>query len=198
MDPRLPSPDSVTLGIIAGGRGSRLGGMEKAWLTLDRVPQVSRLEQVLRPDAANVLVSANRSQSRYRQAGFSVVADRLAGDWGPLAGLDALANACRTPWLLTVPVDLVHSPGGLVRELWAAGKSAGAFAVDDDGPQPLVALWPNEALRRAMEKAIACQALAVKDLQATLGMKPARLRGVRFGNLNTFDDLASAGIQPPR
>jgi len=33
----------VTLGILAGGRASRLGGRDKAWLQRDGVPQVLRI-----------------------------------------------------------------------------------------------------------------------------------------------------------
>ena len=69
-------------------------------------------------------------------------------------------------------------------------------AEDDDGPQPLVALWRVMPLRGALHAALASGDHAVHALQRRLGMGPVRLTGVRFGNLNTPEDLRSAGIEP--
>ncbi|MGH8080543.1 MAG: molybdenum cofactor guanylyltransferase, partial [Lysobacter sp.] len=78
--------------------------------------------------------------------------------------------------------------------LIAAQNGQGAYAVDDDGVQPLFALWPLAPLRIALADALARRALAVRALQAALGMTALRLDGLRFGNLNTPDDLAAAGF----
>ena len=191
----MSSSQSVTLGLLAGGAGSRLGGADKAWLQRGGVPQVLRLARRLSGETASVLVSANRDPARYTEAGLVVIADRRA-DIGPIAGLDALANACTTPWLLTLPVDLVDVNDCLLRSLAAAGGD-GAFAIDDDGAQPLVALWRVEALREALSVALAADEIAVHALQARMGIVGVRFAGFRFGNLNTPDDLAAAGIEPP-
>ena len=184
----------TTLGILAGGRGSRLGGVDKAWLRRDGMTQVERIVARLAPEVDEVLVSANRNRDAYAGIGLATVADTVP-DIGPLGGLDALAGACTGDWLLTLPVDLFSFNDCLLRSLAARGPS-GAFAVDDDGPQPRVALWPVAALRPAVAAAVAEGDYAVHALQARLGMVPLRLEGVRFGNLNTPQDLAKAGIEP--
>jgi len=184
----------ITLGLLAGGAGSRLGGMDKAWLQRGGVPQVLRLAKRLSGETASTLVSANRDLLRYAEAGLAAIPDRRA-DIGPIAGLDALANACATPWLLTLPVDLVDVNDCLLRSLVAAGGE-GAFAIDDDGEQPLVALWRIEALREAVSAALAENEIAVHALQARMGMAGVRFAGFRFGNLNTPADLVAAGIEP--
>ncbi len=185
----------MTLGLIAGGAGSRLGGVDKAWLQRGGVPQVLRLVRRLTGETVSVLVSANRDLARYAEAGLAAIPDRHAGI-GPIGGLDALANACTTSWLLTVPVDLVDVNDCLLRSLAAAGGT-GAFAIDDDGAQPLVALWPIAALREALSAALATNEIAVHALQARMGMVGVRFAGFRFGNLNTPGDLAAAGIESP-
>lgn len=187
-----PTPSDITLGILAGGRATRLGGLDKAWLERDGVAQVLRWQRRFAHEAGTTLVSANRDLHRYRAAGLHAVVDRSERDIGPLAGLDALAAACATPWMLTLPVDLVGVNECLLPTLAAAAGDVGAFAIDDDGPQPLVALWRVTPLRDAMDDALAGSG-AVHALQHALGMAPVRLAGVRFGNLNTPDDLASAG-----
>jgi len=184
--------DQITLGMLAGGRATRLGGIDKAWLKRDGEPQVLRLAQIFSAHVDAVLVSANRGSERYAAHGMRAIVDQVL-DIGPLGGLDALAQACATPWLLTLPVDIVFVNDGLVQNLAAAG-TRGACAQDDDGVQPLVALWPVAALREAIAKAIDSDNYAIHALQARLGMACVRFTGVRFGNLNTPDDLDAAGI----
>ncbi|MEZ0470017.1 molybdenum cofactor guanylyltransferase [Luteimonas salinilitoris] len=196
MNARPPAlgQEAVTLGILAGGRGLRLGGADKAWLRRDGMAQVQRLAARFAPETGAVLVSANRAAERYAAIGLAMIADRTP-DAGPLGGLDALAQTCGSAWLLTVPVDLVSVNDCLLPSLAAAGGT-GAYAVDDDGVQPLVALWRAEALRRSAAAAIASGDLMVQALQRRLGMAAVRLAGVRFGNLNTPGDLAAAGFDP--
>ena len=184
----------VTLGILAGGRASRLGGFDKAWLERDGVPQVLRIARRFDAQVATVIVSANRDLSRYAEHGMTTVADALP-DGGPIGGLDALARTCHTPWLLTLPVDVVGVNECLLQTLAAAASTTGVFAVDDDGPEPLVALWQADALREAIVAAIASRNFAVHALQAKLAMAEVRFPGVRFGNLNTPADLIAAGIE---
>ena len=185
---------AVTLGVLAGGLGTRLGGVEKAWLEKDGKPQVRRLVDRVRVEVDAVLVSANRGLERHAAEGLVALPDREPG-LGPLGGLDALAAACATPWLLTLPVDLVSVNDCLLRSLRAAGPQ-GAWAEDDDGRQPLVALWPVAPLRAALPVVLDSDDLSARHLQSRLGMTGVRFAGVRFGNLNTPEDLAAAGYAP--
>lgn len=191
----LPRPSNTTLGILAGGRATRLGGIDKAWLERDGVPQVLRLASRFALVVHEVLVSANRDSTRYAGHGLQVIRDRHA-DAGPLGGLDALAQACNTAWLLTIPVDVIGVNECLLPSLQAATAKNGAFAEDEDGPQPLVAMWRVDALRDAVAATIEARDLAVHALQAQLGMACVRFPGVRFGNLNTPADLHAAGYSP--
>ena len=184
--------EALTLGVLAGGQGTRLGGCAKAWIVRDGMTQVERLVRRFERDVAHVLVSANRDAVRFASLGLTVVADRVP-DQGPLGGLEALAAACTTPWLLTVPVDLVFVNDCLVPTLSSA-RETGASVEDEDGPQPLVALWNVAALRGALAFD---DDLSVQGLQSRLHMPRIRLPGVRLGNLNTFNDLANAGARLP-
>ena len=182
----------ITLGILAGGRASRLGGRDKAWLTRSGMPQVVRIAQRFAGECGTVLVSANAQSERYAAHGFDVVPDRALGI-GPLGGIEALAAACATLWLLTVPVDLIDTNDCLLRSL-AAIDAGGAVAEDDDGVQPLIALYRVDALRCAAAAAIGRGDYAVQAMQASLDMRRVRFAGLRFGNLNTPDDLHAAGF----
>lgn len=191
---RTEAGSDITLGIVAGGRASRLGGLDKAWLERGGVPQVLRLIGAVVAEVDATIVSANRSLSRYEASGLAVVADppERRGQ-GPIAALDALARASTTTWLVTLPVDLVDIPSGSVAALRGGRGPDGAYAQDVDGAQPLVALWRTAALRAALD-AVGPGPVAVHALHARMQTACVRFEGVRFGNLNTPADLAAAGI----
>ena len=192
------APDQITLGILAGGLATRLGGADKAWLQRDGVDQATRWRDRFAGEVGAMLISANRQLQRCALAGLDPVPDRLPGNLGPLAGLDALADACRTPWLLTIPVDVVEVGPHLLAGLIDAANAGGACACacDDDGLQPLIALWRVEALRAAVAAALAADELAVQALQRRLDIVQVHFPGLRFGNLNTPADLSAAGFGP--
>lgn len=184
----MPSRDRASLGILAGGRGLRLGGVDKAAV---QVRGASLLERVL--DAAGggfaeILVSHNRPDTpprvRLADSPLRYVADERAAGEGPLAGLDALLQACRSPWLLTLPVDLAHPTRSLVEALMAGD---GAVARDADGLQPLAAMWPVDAAREAIREALRQGERAVHPLVSRLGLQAVDV--APLGNLNTARDL---------
>lgn len=191
MDPIAPG--QITLGLLAGGRARRLGGRDKAWLVRDGVPQVVRLSTRFGGQVSQVLVSANRDPARFAAAGLVPVADRLA-DAGPIAALEALAASCATPWLFTLPVDVLDANDCVLRTLIDTRADDGARARDDEGSQPLVALWRVASLRVAVADALGAGELAVHALQSRLALAEVAFDGVRFGNLNTPGDLHAAGI----
>ena len=186
----------VTLGLLAGGRATRLGGIDKAWLVRDGVPQAVRWQRRFAHEVDAILASSNADPEPFAIHGMRAVADRVR-DAGPLSGLDALAQACATHWLLTLPVDLVGVNECLLPSLLAGAGDAGAYACDGEGAQPLVALWRADALREAAPRALDLGTLAVHALQEQLGMHEVRFDGVRFGNLNTPDELRAAGVSLP-
>lgn len=186
--------EDLSLGILAGGRASRLGGRDKAWIERDGLPQVLRIARGFGGACDSVLVSANRDLPRYARHGLQAVPDRQP-DIGPLGGLEALAAACTTPWLFTLPVDIVDANADLPRRLAQAG-GLGAVACDDEGLQPLVALYRVDALRAALATALVESQHSVRAMQAALALPLVMFAGRRFGNLNTPADLVAAGCAP--
>ena len=72
--------------ILAGGLGTRIGGAKALQLLQDR-PLIAWVHAALQPQCEEILVSANDNPDAYARYGSRVLADRLAGYAGPLAGL---------------------------------------------------------------------------------------------------------------
>lgn len=133
----------VTGGILAGGRATRMGGVDKGLVVLAGRAMVEYVLDSLRPQTAQVLVNANRSLNQYARYGVPVVADRQEGFLGPLAGMASMMEAARTPWLLTSPCDSPQVPHDLGPRLWQAVREQQAdIAVAHSGErlEPVFAL----------------------------------------------------------
>ncbi len=144
-----PGDRRPSAGILAGGAGSRFGGMDKGWIELRGRPLIEWTIEAVRPQATEVLVSANRNLERYRALGVTVLGDagRAEGDGGsydgPLAGLVRLLGAAGHEWLLCLPCDAVRIPADLGRQFaLAIEASAADIAVlaDADGLHPTFCL----------------------------------------------------------
>jgi molybdopterin-guanine dinucleotide biosynthesis protein A len=181
--------ESVTLGILAGGAGRRLGGVDKGLVPVEGATQIQRTRRLLAGDFAQVLASANRHRDRYAALGFTVVADALPGFQGPLAGVSALLAACTAPLLLTVPVDVVGMPADLAERLRQALSTGAASLVrlrDDDGLQPAVALYRSH-LAASAAAALAGGERSLQRWQEAVGSSELWLP-CRIGNRNRPED----------
>jgi len=123
-------PEQITGLVLAGGRGSRMGGIDKGLqLHLGRPLALQALLR-LQPQVGAVMVNANRNLGAYASMGVPVWPDALASGGesypGPLAGFLAGLAHCGTPYLATVPCDTPNFPADLVERLAAALVAGGA------------------------------------------------------------------------
>src|SRR3979409_196295 len=92
--------DEVTALILAGGKATRLGGVDKRELVIGGRTIFERQVEALRPCVAEIVVVAPRPI-----AGCRPVA-ALVSDVGPLAGIAAGLAAVTTPWLFVIAGDM--------------------------------------------------------------------------------------------
>ena len=99
-------PQSGLTGLVlAGGMGRRMGGVDKALLSLHGRPLLAHVVERLRPQVDEILINANGVDVRYAAFGERVVADEIGSRPGPLAGLHAGLVHSKHPWVLAVPCD---------------------------------------------------------------------------------------------
>ncbi|MES3675552.1 molybdenum cofactor guanylyltransferase MobA [Halomonas elongata] len=133
--------DDLTGLVLAGGRGSRMGGRDKGLELFLGRPLAAHAGDVLRDHVSELLITANRHHEDYASLADRVVADIEAGYQGPLMGLYSGLRAARTPWLVVVPCDTPALPPSLVDRLVAGiGEADIAVAHDGHRAHPVVAL----------------------------------------------------------
>ena len=144
--------------VLAGGRGSRMGGVDKGLQNFNGMPLALHTLMRLQMQVGQVMVNANRNLSAYESFGAEVWPDVLADYAGPLAGFLTGLERCETPYLVSVPCDSPRFPLDLVARLAAAMDReqaeiamAAAPEKDDSGqvrvrPQPVFCLLRIELL----------------------------------------------------
>jgi molybdopterin-guanine dinucleotide biosynthesis protein A len=130
--------------VLAGGRGTRMGGVDKGLQAFHGQPLARHALERLRPQVGGLVLSANRHLNDYAAFGVPVWPDADAEFAGPLAGMLAGLAHCTTPYLATVPCDAPLFPLDLVARLAAVNADiVVASAPDDTGvqrPQPVFCL----------------------------------------------------------
>ena len=112
--------DDITGLILAGGRGSRMGGVDKGLQNHRGMPLAMHALMRLAPQVGHLMVNANRNLGAYEAFGVPLWPDALPDYPGPLAGFLAGLEQCETGYLVTVPCDTPDFPADLVARLAAA------------------------------------------------------------------------------
>ncbi|HEX5637050.1 MAG TPA: molybdenum cofactor guanylyltransferase MobA, partial [Gammaproteobacteria bacterium] len=133
---------NITIVILAGGRGSRAGGIDKGLMLWQGKPLIEHILQVL-PKTSPILINANRNLEQYQRYGYDVVADTLTDYQGPLAGILVAMKHCKTEYLLCMPCDSPQPPQQLAERLWRCLQDThkpAAICHDGQRLQPLFGL----------------------------------------------------------
>lgn len=108
--------------ILAGGEGRRMEGRDKGLVTFQSQPMVAFTVELVRPLAANIIISCNRHFPEYANLADRVVEDALDGFQGPLAGVLAGLKVCQSKQVLILPCDTPLLELSLMKRLLASAK----------------------------------------------------------------------------
>lgn len=184
--------------ILAGGRATRMGGVDKGLQLFRGRPLALNAFERLKSQTDEILLSANRSEEVYRRlfpAGTKILPDLRPGFAGPLAGLEAamasIPEGERTcAWIVTVPCDCPFFPEDLIERLKEFGTPALAVAQGCPQPSflwvpasflPLVSAYLDSGQHRlgAWARQAGCREVDFPDLSS-------------FQNCNSFEELSQA------
>ncbi|HTH44800.1 MAG TPA: molybdenum cofactor guanylyltransferase MobA [Oxalicibacterium sp.] len=182
--------------ILAGGRGTRMGTVDKGLQQFRGAPMAMHVMMRLSPQVDRIMINANQNLGPYEGFGVPVWPDQMADFAGPLAGLQTGMVHCETEYLVTAPCDSPFLPEDLVQRLaqaLEANDADVAIAVTGEGetrqPHPVFCLTKSALLPhltqylqqggRKFEKWYA----SLKSVEVHFDDENA------FRNINTLDDL---------
>jgi molybdopterin-guanine dinucleotide biosynthesis protein A len=186
--------ERVTGIVLAGGRGSRMGGVDKGLQPLRGRPMVAWVLERIAPQVDEIVVNANQNLDAYAGFGHRVVPDSLGGFAGPLAGLHAGLQAASHPLAVTVPCDSPFLPLDLVLRLKEKlSNNDLAVAKTGDHPHPVFALVRRSVLPH-LERFLASGGRKIDAWYATLAVVEVSFddQPDAFRNINTLEELRSA------
>ncbi|MEJ8838920.1 molybdenum cofactor guanylyltransferase MobA [Ramlibacter sp. AN1133] len=146
--------NAITGLVLAGGRGTRMGGVDKGLQNFRGMPLALHTMLRLAPQVGEVMINANRNLSAYESFGVPVWPDGIGDYAGPLAGFLTGLERCETEYLVTVPCDTPLFPQDFVARLAEAleredAEIAMAAAGEEDGTvrtQPVFSLMRHELM----------------------------------------------------
>lgn len=103
--------------ILAGGRGTRMGGADKGLMPFRGATLAAHVLRRLAPQVGAIAISANQNLATYQALGAPVWPDELSGFAGPLAGLQTGLRRCGSAYLVSAPCDSPLLPADLVERL---------------------------------------------------------------------------------
>jgi molybdenum cofactor guanylyltransferase len=181
--------------IIAGGKSSRMGGQEKAFLELGGQTLISHIVQRLAPQVDEIIINANGEAARFQLTGLAVVADQIASGGTPLAGLEAvLSHATEYGFdaVISVPSDTPFLPHDFVARL--SGPNA-AIAVSAGQEHYLTGFWPSSLAADLRDEITQKGLRRMQDWVRICGARKVEWDAAPFDpffNINTREDLALA------
>ena len=91
----MPNPINLSALVLAGGQGSRLGGIDKGLMVYHGEPVAAHLSRLLASLSNEVLISCNRNADQYQQWADRLVSDPQPDYPGPLLGILSALRVAR-------------------------------------------------------------------------------------------------------
>jgi molybdopterin-guanine dinucleotide biosynthesis protein A len=186
--------------ILAGGRGTRMGEVNKGLQLLQNRPLIAWVIQALQGQVAHLMINANQDLERYQEFGFTTFVDRMPDYAGPLAGIHAGLKACNTDYLVSVPCDSPFLADDIVTRLTQAiqdenSEIAVAYTLENiDGVmrkqvQPVFSLIHKNCLA-SLEQFLNQGERKIRAWHAHHRVSEVHFENVHsFMNLNTLEQL---------
>ena len=157
------SIEQISVVILAGGEGSRVGYQQKALLSYQGKPIIETILARLLPQTESLWVNANAELETYQQYLSDVFSDHYQGFLGPLAGMQASWEYINTQWALFIPCDNPNLPDDFVQRMAQAyHHNPAPLVVVNDGKrmQPLYLLM-HRSMAPVLDAAIQKRHLSV-------------------------------------
>ena len=187
--------EKITGLILAGGRGSRMGSVDKGLQLFRSKPMIAHVLERVQPQVDEVLINANRSIDEYEKLGHRVIPDAIDGFAGPLAGLHIGMTHATHPLIVTAPCDSPFLPLDLIVRLAAAlhdNHADLAVAKTFDQPHPVFCLTKSN-LAPHLQAFLESGQRKIDKWYATLNIVEVAFddEEAAFSNINTVEELKS-------
>ncbi len=186
----------ITGVVLAGGRATRMGGIDKGLQQLNGKALWRHVADSLETQVTNLVISANCNLDSWQGSGYPIITDSLNDFPGPLAGMLSVMQQIESEWFLFCPCDTPFIPSFLAERLIQQKKSSPAVWVHDgERDHPAIALVNQEVIAE-LEIYLAGGERRVMVFMRKIGGHSVDFSDVKsaFINVNTLNDLQSMQV----
>ncbi len=184
---------SISTIILAGGRATRMGGIDKGQILFQKKPLIAHVVARLIPQTDEILINANRAIEAYKTLGYRVLQDEIADYAGPLAGMQLGLKYASCNYVLTAPCDSPLLPLNLAERLQAAltKNNADIAIVTSHGNSYPVFCLCKKSVLPSLNNYLTRDGRKVREWQESLNHVYVDFSDCddAFTNLNTQEDL---------
>nr|WP_156126924.1 molybdenum cofactor guanylyltransferase MobA [Leclercia adecarboxylata] len=181
----------ITGVVLAGGKASRMGGVDKGLQELNGIPLWQHVAQRLSKQVSSLAISANKNLAVYQASGYPVYPDLLADFPGPLAGMLSVMQQCDAEWFLFCPCDTPFIPDYLAERFVQQREAAAVvWAHDGERDHPTIALM-HRRLMPELQNYLAAGERRVMVFIRQAGGHPVDFSEMKqaFININTLEQI---------
>jgi len=175
--------------VLAGGRGKRIRGNDKGLQPYRNKRLVEHVIEKISPQVDEIIISANRNLTEYRNLGLPVITDNNDRFDGPLAGIASALPGCTHQWVLVVPCDMPDLPENLVASMWQHTKYSRLVTVSANNRLQLILLMHRNLLASINESLGDNQRTVMRWVDSIDHSIVVMDNEPHFHNINTCDDL---------
>ncbi len=139
---KYPLFSNCSIVLLAGGRGQRMGGQDKGWVTWQGQALIEHMQRVVRPLTDDLIISCNRNHARYQALADQIVSDPTLDFNGPLVGILSALEVARHPYLMVLPCDAPLIDLALLTQLKQQAGERPVLLKHQDHWQPLFSIIP--------------------------------------------------------
>ena len=183
----------ITTVILAGGKGTRIGG-NKGLQLLHGKALIDWVLDAIRSQSDEILINANANTNDYAKRGYRIIIDHSPEHAGPLAGLQAALLCAQHEWVACVPCDTPALPDNLITRLRSAitPTTEAVVAVAGGQRQSTISLHHKDVVRK-LDAYLDSGARKVGDWLNTLRVSEVVFEdAAAFANINSLEELAMA------
>ena len=138
--PNYPLFSNCSIALLAGGRGQRMGGQDKGWVTWQGHALIEHMQRVVRPLTDDLIISCNRNHERYQHLTDQLVSDPNQDFTGPLIGILSALKVARHEYLMVLPCDAPRIDQALLQQLYQQAGERPALFMHQGHWQPLFSI----------------------------------------------------------
>lgn len=190
----MMTSDDVTIGIMAGGKSSRMG-RNKSFVKIDGKPMIEHVRDTVAPLAKETILITNTPDA-YAFLNLPMFADAYQ-DHGPLAGIFTAVSQATTPHILIVATDMPWLNADLLHYLIQRRKEADVIVPRwHKFPEPLHAVY-SKAILPAVQANLEAKRLKITGFFGQVSVRFVEREeierfdknGRSFANINTPEEL---------